>query len=56
MEEEFEISHRDIGFAVGSCFMIATPLIMLGAFAKQVMQPATLVLSLGVSVTVLCLL
>lgn len=56
MEQEFEISHRDIGFAVGSCFMIATPLIVLGAYAKQVLQPATLLLSLGTAVTVLCLL
>ena len=56
MEQEFEISHRDIGFAVGSCFMIATPLIMLGAYAKQVLQPATLVLSLGVAVPLCCLL
>ena len=56
MEEEFEISHRDIGFAVGSCFMIGTPLIALGACAKQVMQPATLLLILGVSVTLCCLL
>ena len=58
MEQEFEISHRDIGFAVGSCFMIATPLIMLGAIvlAKQVVHPATMLVSLGVAVTVLCLL
>ena len=56
MEQEFEISHRDIGFAVGSCFMIATPLVVLGAYAKQVMHPATLLLGLGTAVAVLCLL
>ena len=56
MEQEFEISQRDIGFAVGSCFMIATPLIVIGAYAKQVMHPTTLLVGLGVAMPCLCLL
>jgi hypothetical protein len=56
MEEEFEISHREIGLAVGSCFIIATPLMVLGAFAKKVANPSTLLISLSVAVAVLCLL
>lgn len=56
MEEEFEISNREIGLAVGSCFIIATPLMVLGAFAKKVADPPTLLISLAVAVAVLCLL
>lgn len=56
MQEEFEISDRDIGFAVGSCFIIATPFVVLGGFAKQVMKPSTLTVVLGFLVVFLCVL
>ena len=56
MEQEYEISSRDVGFAVGSCFMIATPLIVLGAHAQQKLRPETLLVGLGTSLVTLCAL
>ena len=56
MEQEYEISRRDVGFAVGSCFMIATPLMVLGAFAQQKLRPETILVGLGTSLVALCTL
>jgi len=56
LEQEYEISSRDVGFAIGSCFMVATPLIVLGALAQQKFRPETLLVGLGITLVALCVL
>ena len=43
LETEFNGTLYDNGFAIGSCFIIASPFILLGLEAKKWLAPPTLV-------------
>ena len=56
MEQEYDISPKDVGLAVGSTFLIAAPLMVIGAHLQQHVRPETLLICFSSIVAALCVL
>ena len=56
MEQEYDISPKDVGIAVGATFLIAAPLMVIGAHLQQHVRPETLLICFSAMVAALCVL